>query len=240
MDDIPYFVTHRNLVLNLLQGIVYAEITLVDQAVSIYDVTQDTFRYLMLVLQHDGIDAMILCRITVHDDVWRNIFGDAASGLYQYPASHMAFLLQDDVAAQDGVVVYVTLACQNGFETYHTVVANLHVVAEMYAVHEIVVITDAGCVAFVGSAAYDYVFPDIISVTNDQQAILASVVEILRGSAQYGAMMHFVALAHAGARKDTCTGHDCAVVANFHVTFDVSERLNRYILAELCGRIYKC
>ena len=240
MDDVPYLITHRNLVFNFLQGIVYAEVALVDQAVSIHDVAQDTFRHLVLVLQYDGIDAMILCRIAVHDDIRRDVFGDAAAGLYQYPASYMAFLLQDDIAAQNGVVVYVALAGPDGFESYHTVVANLHIVAEMHAVHEIIVIADAGRGTFVGGAAYDYVFPDVIPVAYDEQAVLARVVEILRNRTQHGSMMHFVALSHAGARKDTCTGHDYAVVANLHVTFDVSERLNRYILAELCGRIYKC
>lgn len=45
-----YLITHRHLVLNLLQSILYAEVTLVNQSVSIYNMTQNTVRYLVLVL----------------------------------------------------------------------------------------------------------------------------------------------------------------------------------------------
>ena len=50
VKDIMYLITHRHLVLNLLQSILYAEVTLVNQSVSIYNMTQNTVCYLVLVL----------------------------------------------------------------------------------------------------------------------------------------------------------------------------------------------
>ena len=48
VDDVVYLVTHRDLVFNLLQGILYAEVSLIHQAVSIYDMAQNTVGDLML------------------------------------------------------------------------------------------------------------------------------------------------------------------------------------------------
>ena len=50
VKDIMYFVTHRHLVFNLLQSILYAEVTLVNQTVSIYNMAQNAVCYLVLVL----------------------------------------------------------------------------------------------------------------------------------------------------------------------------------------------
>ena len=60
VDDVVYFITHRHLVFDLLQGVVYAEVTLVHQAVGIYDVSQYAFAHFMLMLKHGGIDSVIL------------------------------------------------------------------------------------------------------------------------------------------------------------------------------------
>ena len=74
-----YLITHRYLILNLLQSILYAEVTLVNQSVSIYNMTQNAVCYLMLMLQYNSINAMITCRITIHNNIRRNVFRNAAS-----------------------------------------------------------------------------------------------------------------------------------------------------------------
>ena len=79
VKDIVYFVTHRHLVFNLLQSIMYTEVTLINQSVSIYDMTQNAVCYLMLVLQYNCIDTMIFCRVTIHDNIWWNVLRNAAS-----------------------------------------------------------------------------------------------------------------------------------------------------------------
>ena len=109
VDDVVYLVTHRDLVFNLLQGILYAEVSLIHQAVSIYDMAQNTVGDLMLVLEHHCIDAMVFCRIAIHNDIRRHIFRNAATCLNQHPTTDVAVLMQDDIAAQDRAVVYAAV-----------------------------------------------------------------------------------------------------------------------------------
>ena len=99
VDDIAYLVAHGHLIFNLLQGILNAEVTLVYQSVCIHDVAQDAICDLILVLQYHGVHSVIFGRISGHDDVGRHVFGNAATALYQRPASYVAVLLQQYVAA---------------------------------------------------------------------------------------------------------------------------------------------
>ena len=135
VDDVVYLVTHRDLVFNLLQGILYTEVSLIHQAVSIYDMAQNTVGDLMLVLEHHCIDAMVFCRVAIHNDIRRHIFCNAATCLNQHPTTDVAVLMQDDIAAQDRAVVYAAVACHCALDAQYAVIANLYVVAEVYAVH---------------------------------------------------------------------------------------------------------
>lgn len=96
-------------------------------------------------------------------------------------------------------------------------------------------------VAFpVRGTAHYHVLADVVVIAYHQQTLFARVVEVLRRGAQDGVVMYLVSFSHTGALQDFRACHDDAVVSNFHVAFDVCEGLNRYVLAELCGRIYKC
>lgn len=130
-----YFVAHRNLILDFLQSVLYAEVSLIHQAVRIYDMAQDTLGNLMLVLEYHRIDTVIFCRITVHNNIRRYVFRDAATCLNQYPTADVAILMQDNVTAQDCTVVYAAVACHRALNSQYAVIAYLHVVAEVNTVH---------------------------------------------------------------------------------------------------------
>ena len=235
------FITHGDLVFNFQHGVLQAEVALVDKAVSIHDVAQDAVGNLvgpLVVLQHHGIDAMILHRVSCHDDVGRHILGNAAARLYQHPAAYVAVLLDDDVAAQDGAIVHDAFAGYHASDAQHAVVVDLHVVAQVHSVHQVVVATNAGGVAFMCCAGHYHIFVDSVVVTDDELAVFTRVMEVLGGTAQHGTMVHFVPFTHAGAVQDACSRHDDAVVSNFHIAFDLRERLDCNILANLCSRIY--
>ena len=72
---------------------------------------QNTVGDLMLVLEHHCIDAMVFCRVAIHNDIRRHIFCNAATCLNQHPTTDVAVLMQDDIAAQDRAVVYAAVAC---------------------------------------------------------------------------------------------------------------------------------
>ena len=204
-EYVAYLVAHRNLVFNFLQGILYAEITLVNQAIGIDDVPQYTFCNLVLMLQYGCVDSVVFGRIAVHDDIGWNILCDTAAGLNQHPASDVAGLVQDDVAAQDGAVVYLALTGYGSFDTQNTMIAYLYVVAEVYAIHQIVIIADTGTLAGIGSAADNHIFADVIVVTDYQLAFFTCLMKVLRFTAQHRAVVHFVIITHAGAFKNLRT-----------------------------------
>lgn len=233
-----YFITHRHLVFNLLQSIVYAEVALVDQAVCVDNVAQNTLRHFILMLKNRCIDAVVHRRIAIHNDVGRHIFRDAATCLNENPASDVGGLVQNDVAAQDGVVVYLAFAGHGSLDAQHAMIADLYVVAEVYAIHQVVIITDTGASVGVCGAADNYVLADVVVVADNQYAFFTHIVEILRLTAQYSTVMHFVSFSYTSTFEDFCARHDDTIISDFHIAFDVNERLNGYILTDFCGRIY--
>lgn len=119
-------------------------------------------------------------------------------------------------------------------------VTYLHIMAKVYTIHQEVLVADTCGISFMCSTAHNYIFANVVLVADDQQTLLARIMEILRDGTEYGAMMHFVPLPQACTVEDTRTGHDNTIISNLYIAFDICKRLNCYILAELCGRIYKC
>ena len=238
VDDVVYLIAHGHLVFNLLQGILYAEVALVYQTVGVHDVSQDTLGHHVLVLQHHGVHSVVFGGIASHNDVWGHVFGNAASALYQRPDADVAILLQQHVAAQYDAAVNAAFACYGGLDAQHAVVGYLYVVAQVYAVHQIVFITDTCALAFVCSAADDYVLAYVVSVANDELCFFTRVVEVLRLCAQHGSVVHLVSFSHTGAAQYPCARHDDAVVANLYIAFNIGKRLYGYVLADFGCRVY--
>ncbi len=111
-------------------------------------------------------------------------------------------------------------------------VAYLHVVAEVYIIHQVVSVADAGSIAAKGSTADYHIFTDIVIVTDNQPAFFSRIVEILRFRSQDSILMYLVSFSHSSTLQDTCIRHDDAVITDFHILFNVGKRQNGYILAE--------
>lgn len=60
---------------------------------------------------------------------------------------------------------------------------------------------------------------NVVLVADDQQTLLARIMEILRDGTEYGAMMHFVPLPQACTVEDTRTGHDNTIISNLYIAF---------------------
>ena len=73
-------------------------------------------------------------------------------------------------------------------------VTYLHIMAKVYTIHQEVLAADTCGISFMCSAAYNYVFANVILIADDQQTLLTRIMEILWGGTEYGAMMHFVLL----------------------------------------------
>jgi hypothetical protein len=141
----------------------------------------------------------------------------------------VAALVQNNVAAQNGAVVYPAFSGYGSLDTQYTMVAYLHVVAEVYTIHQVVFIADAGSAFCMGGTADDHVLAD------NQQAFFSRIVEVLWFGTQDGIMMHLVPFSQAGAVQDFGARHDYTVITYFHVPFDKCKGLDSYILADFCG-----
>ena len=150
----------------------------------------------------------------------------------------MAVLVQNDVAAQNGAVVYLTFSGYGSLDAQYTMVAYLHVVAEVYTIHQVVFIADAGGASCMGSTADNHVLADVVIITDNQHAVLSRIMEVLRFGTQNGIVMHLVPFSHAGTVQNFCPRHNNTVITDFHVPFDKCKGLDGYILADFCGRIY--
>ena len=65
-------------------------------------------------------------------------------------------------------------------------VAYLHVVAEVYTIHQVVFIADAGGASCMGSTADNHVLADVVIITDNQHAVLSRIMEVLRFGTQNG------------------------------------------------------
>ena len=107
----------------------------------------------------------------------------------------MAALVQNDVAAQNRAVVYPAFPGYGALDAQYTMVADLHVVAKVYTVHQVIVVTDAGTAPCMGGTADNHILADIIILADNQHAFFSRIVEVLWFGSQNGIMMYLVSFA---------------------------------------------
>ena len=85
----------------------------VEQAVSLVDVLDGLITE-TATAQTDEVDAAVAGWLLAGNDVWRNILRETATALDHYVACDMAELMNENVGADDGVVIYNHLAGKLG------------------------------------------------------------------------------------------------------------------------------
>ena len=111
---------------------------------------------------------------------------------------------------------------------------------DMHTLHDEVVITDARLTIGERSTVDNHILTDDIIITDDHQRSLATVVEVLRDSAQHGILVDHVSLADTGAVHQTDEGIDNTIVTYHDIIFYIYERIDRNIIAYLCFRTDYC
>lgn len=238
-DDI-YFFAHGDLLGYLDNGILKAEIGGVNNTIRIGDMPQHALSK-ALMLQHDRVHAMVARGITTKNDIGRNILLDAATALHQRITAHTDMLLDDDTGTEDSTVVNLTLSGYAGTDTYHTLVAYLHIMANMNLIHQEITVPDNGSLVLIGTAGYHDIFTDAVIIADNHMRLMAlHVVKILWCSADNGILIHNIVTTHSRATQYTGMGHYDAIVAYYNILFDVRERLYFDIVSELSLRINVC
>ena len=223
VKDMVDFLAHGYLLGNLNDSIFEAEIGRVDKAVGIGDVAKDAVGRLE-VLEDNSVDTVVCSWVATDNDVGRHVALHAASTLHERTTTNAHTLLDDGTATLDGAVVEFAVACHAHANTDHAVVVNMHVVANVYLVHEIVVVANGGGLVGISATSDYYVLADVVVVANDHAGGIACfVVEILRRGTDDRVLVNEVAAAHGRTTEDTGMCLDGTIVANDHTILDVGK-----------------
>ena len=223
VKDMVNFLAHRYLLGNLDNCIFEAEIGRVDKAVGIGDVAKDAVGRLK-VLEDNSVDTVVCSWVAANDDIGRHIALHAASALYEGATANAHTLLDDGTATLDGAVVEFAVACHTHTDTDHAVVVNMHVVANVYLVHEVVVVANGGGLVGISATCDYYVLADVVVVADDYaRGIACFVVEILRRGTDDRVLVNEVAAAHGRTTEDTGMCLDGTIVANDYTVLDVGK-----------------
>lgn len=223
VKDMVDFLAHGYLLGNLDDSIFKAEIGRVDKAVGIGDVAKDAVGRLK-VLEDNSVDTVVCSWVAASDDIGRHVALHAASALHEGATANAHTLLDDGTATLDGAVVEFAVACHAHTDTDHAVVVNMHVVADVYLVHEIVVIANGGGLVGIGATSDYYVLADVVVVADDYaRGIACFIVEILRCGTDDRVLVNEVAAAHGRTAEDTGMCLDGTIVANDHTILDVGK-----------------
>lgn len=237
-ENVVDFLAHRNLLGNLDHSIFEAEVGRIDEAVGIGDVAEDAVGRLEM-LQDNGVDSMVSTRVAADNNIRRHVALDAATALDERTTANAHTLLDDGTATLDGAIVEFAVTCHTHTDTDNAVIVNLNVVADVYLVHEIIVVADGGCLVGIGASSNDYVLADVVVVTDDYLRGIASfVVEILRRGTDDGVLVNEIAAAHGRTAEDAGMGLDGTVVANDHTVFDVGKGFDSDVSTQLGFGVY--
>ncbi len=117
----------------------------------------------------------------------------------------MTILLNNDVTAQYGTIVYTAITSYRHLDSQNRTIANLHIMTQMHAVHQVILITNAGTSIFVCSPTDNHILTDVIVITDNQQAFFSFIVKILRLGSKYSTMIYLITLAHSCTIQDSST-----------------------------------
>ena len=223
IENMINFLAHGYLLGNLDDSIFKAEVGRVDEAVGVGDVAEDTVGRFE-VLEDNGVDSMVSTRVAADNDIGRHVALHAATALNEGATANAHTLLDDGAATLDGAIVEFAVACHTYADTHDTMVVNMYIVADVYLVHEVVVVADGGGFVGIGASSNDHVLADVVVVTDNYMGGIASfVVDILGRGTNYSILVTEVAAAHGRTAEDTGMGFDGTVVPTDHTVLDVGK-----------------
>jgi hypothetical protein len=75
--------------------------------------------------------------------------------------------------------------------------------AKVYFIHQVVAVSDSGCIACKCGAADYYIFADIVIISDNQAAFFSCIVKVLRLCSQDSILMYLVSFSHFSTFQDT-------------------------------------
>ena len=117
----------------------------------------------------------------------------------------------------------------------------MHIVADVNAVHESIVVTYACSLLVKVAAGYDHVFTNKVVIANSYvEGSSFLEVNTLWHGANHGILEDAIVAAHTRAVKQRGTWINNTIVANDYVLLDVYKGIYFYVLPELCAGFNYC
>lgn len=211
--------------LDALESVEHRRAALVHMAVSLGDVV-DLLLGEAVTAEHHGVDAEVGCRVVGHDDEGGHIAADAAAALDQSPFAYVGALVEDNSRRENHTFVNHGVAGNGHAVAYHAFALDAGVVAYMGLGHDERVAAYAGASFGTDAAVDDHMLADHVVVADVAEGLFAVPAEVLGVGADYGVLIDFVVLAHAGASDNACVGHYLAAVADLHIGVDIGEGMD--------------
>ena len=199
VENVLDFLTHGNLLRNLDDCILKAEVASIDDAVGIGNVTQDAIAGLDM-LQHHGVDAMVGSGITPENDVGRYILLHTAATLDQRVAAHTHMLLHHHAIALNGTIMDFTLSGNAGTDTDDAMVEDMDIVADVHTVHDEVLVADKCGLVGISTSGYHHILADVVVIADDDlRGRTFHIVEILGCGTDDCILVNDITVSHRGA-----------------------------------------
>ena len=205
----------------------------VEQAVSLVDVLDGLIAE-TATAQTDEVDAAVAGWLLAGNDVWRNILRETATALDHYVACDMAELVNENVGADDGVVVYYHLTGKLGRVADNQAAAEHAVVSHVNGLHQEVVAAYYG-LALRGCTTRDSnVLTDAVVIAHLAGCHLALELQVLRLGRDAGTWEEFIIVADTSAHVDGNAVLQYVVIAQNGVLVDIAERTDNVVVTEFC------
>ena len=173
----------------------------VEQAISLVDVLDGLIAE-TTATQTDEVDAAIAGWLLAGNDIRRNILRETATTLDHHVACDMAELVNENVGADDGVVIYYHLTGKLGRVADNQAAAEHAVVSHVNGLHQEVVAAYYG-LALRGCTTRDSnVLTDTVVIANLACCLLALELQILRLGRDAGTWEELIVVSDAGTYMD--------------------------------------
>jgi hypothetical protein len=188
----------------------------------------------------NDVDAAVYDGVASYQDVGGNVLSNARASLYHYVPGDAGELVYQAASAYDSMVVYLHLAGYLSGIAYNNIVFKQTIVSHMAIGHNQAIITDDGT-PFGGCASvYRYTFSDGCMVTNLGCGNFAHKLQVLGNTGNDGSGKNTAIVTNPCTVENDDMGKYMTIVTNNYIFFDHGERVDNYILPDLCIGMNNC
>ena len=234
-DDLLDFGAVRYLLFDLQDGVVEADLTIEDQAISHSEMALCALVDTCLG-EHARMDPSVDGGVVLDGDEGRYVFAEAAAREDERQITDATAGLGRDAATEDRAATDSAVAGDLDGIAEDILIAHLTVVRDVGALHKDVPTADDGGDVAAGGTADDYVLTDHVVVADDECGLLALVGEVLGRGTEHGILIDGVATTDACAIHQADVRVDGAVVTDDDIVLDVGEGIDRHTGADLGAR----